>query len=114
MGTFLCLMRRRIPSRSILSLPRSARNVNLPRKMTRICWVAGSGAYEGEGFLAPIHGHTREALWILYFELAEKFILASSSAGTVHATSEEYPFSFQWRIVASRPPEVTGIRTHAA
>ena len=77
-------------------------------------FVTGSGAWEGEGFLALIQRHSRETLWVLYSEQAEAFVAVHSSGGVVHAISEEYPFSTQWRIHASKPPEVVGVRSLVA
>lgn len=74
--------------------------------------LAGSGSWEGEGFIALQRGTAESLVWILHHSKAESFVEVALNDGVLFAVSREYPIRFDWQIPLDRPEETQVLKTN--
>jgi len=76
-----------------------------------IVW-AGSGAWEGEGFIALEVRATEGLVWLLHLPDAGSFAEVSLKNDVIYAVSREYPVRLDWRVPVSVPQDMLVLRTY--
>jgi hypothetical protein len=66
---------------------------------------AGATSAEGGGFIAV--ERLGRLAWLLHLSDSEPFVELSCEGKIIHATSEEYPFHWHWKIPIESPEDLT-------